>query len=142
MSDCKTTGASVWSASGCVCASISLSLWVRLSHCLVAVLSHCLCPTCHDLCNTYWLTGHGKGPWDGFGGTLKRMCRQNAVFESVVFKSVTDVARHIRDMFCSSDWAEKHGLDPKFTINQVVVFEAALGEITRCCSRKKVLAPN
>ena len=75
--------------------------------------------------------GHGKGPWDGFGGTLKRMCRQNALFLTVAFKTAADVAQHIRDMFCTPNWAEKHGLDSNYTINQVVVFEAALGEIER-----------
>ena len=75
--------------------------------------------------------GHGKGPWDGFGGTLKRMCRQNALFLTVVFKTASDVAQHIRDMFTTPDWAQKHGLDSNYTINQVVVFEAALGEVER-----------
>ena len=57
--------------------------------------------------------------------------RQNAVFQTVVFQTARDVAQHIRDMFCSVDWAEKHGLDSQFTINEVVVFEADIGQIER-----------
>jgi hypothetical protein len=75
--------------------------------------------------------GHGKGPWDGFGAVLKRICRRDAVDQQVELKSHADVAQHLRLRFESADWQEKHGLDSRYTINRVVIHQAGLGDIER-----------
>ena len=71
--------------------------------------------------------GHGKGPWDGFGGMLKRVMRRDTIDEKVVLKNSTDVAKYLRDRFECEDWKKKHDIDSNYEINQVAVFEAKLG---------------
>jgi hypothetical protein len=75
--------------------------------------------------------GHGKGPWDGFGGMLKRVMRRATTDEKVLLKSSADVVAFLRLRFCCEDWQEKHNLESNYTINEIVFFEAKMGDIDR-----------
>ena len=69
--------------------------------------------------------GHGKGPWDGLGGIIKRMLRQDTIdkklkSKSRIMKTPLDAVEHIKDRFCTEGWKEKH---KDMTINEFMVFE-------------------
>jgi hypothetical protein len=75
--------------------------------------------------------GHGKGPWDGFGAVLKRICRREVHDQKVQLKCAADVAKLLKERFEPLAWRDEHGLDSKYTINQVVIDEAGFGDIKR-----------
>jgi hypothetical protein len=75
--------------------------------------------------------GHGKGPWDGFGGLMKRVMRRDTIDENVVLLDYVQAAAHLRTRFCTELWQQKHGLDSKYTINKVSVIEAHSLDIDR-----------
>ena len=85
-------------------------------------------------CTTTWsfgCPGHGKGPWDGFGGCLKRVLRRDTIDQNIVIADFMTAAEHLRSRFCTDDWQEKHGLESNYTINLVQVFTAHTRDIDR-----------
>ena len=75
--------------------------------------------------------GHGKGPWDGFGGLLKRVMRRDTIDGNVVILDYVEAAQHLRRKFCTAGWQQKHGLDSRYTINKVSIFDAHSKGINR-----------
>jgi hypothetical protein len=49
----------------------------------------------------------------------------------VVLKDYKDVVKYLRDRFECDDWKQKHNLESNYTINEVVILEAASPEIHR-----------
>ena len=62
--------------------------------------------------------GHGKGPWDGFGGMLKRVMRRAIIDGGVVMRNGKDVYDFLVRRFCTEEWKRSHS---DYTINQIVV---------------------
>ena len=76
-------------------------------------------------CWSFGCPGHGKGPWDGLGGILKRMLRQDTIdkklkSDSGVLKTPLDAVQHLRARVCTEEWKEQHR---NMTINEIVVLE-------------------
>jgi hypothetical protein len=74
--------------------------------------------------------GHGKGPWDGIGGMMKRALRADTIKGKVILKTYTAVAAHLETKF-SDAWQEKHKVGTGYTINAVKVFVIDSSEIER-----------
>ena len=50
--------------------------------------------------------GHGKGPWDGLAGTIKRTMR-NRIFElELTLENAHEVFEHIKEYFGTETWAQ------------------------------------
>ena len=49
----------------------------------------------------------------------------------MVLKCFEAVAAHLRSRFCTEGWQEQHGLDSKYTINKVSIFDADSSAINR-----------
>ena len=75
--------------------------------------------------------GHGKGPWDGFGGLMKRVLRRDTIDNNIVISDFMVAAAHLRSRFCTKHWEKKHGLDSNYTINEVQIFTAHSKDIYR-----------
>ena len=75
--------------------------------------------------------GHGKGPWAGFGGLLKRVLRRDTIDQNVVLKCFQAVADHLESRFCTEGWQENHGLESRHTVNKVSIFRTDSSEIDR-----------
>jgi hypothetical protein len=75
--------------------------------------------------------GHGKGPWDGFGGVMKRIMRRDTINDNVVILDFVGAAEHLRSRLCTEDWQQKHGLDSRYTINKVLIFDSHSKDIDR-----------
>lgn len=63
--------------------------------------------------------GHGKGPWDGLGAVIKNKVTRDITNGLVEPKHALDVAKHVRQTFCTQQWLEEHA---RGTIKQMVVF--------------------
>ena len=70
--------------------------------------------------------GHGKGPWDGFGGMLKRVMRRAIIDGGVVMRNGKDVYEFLVKRFCTEEWTRSHS---DYTINQIVVQYAEQAEM-------------
>ena len=65
--------------------------------------------------------GHGKGPWDGLGGTLKSWLRREAESLPIdqVHRGPEDCAAALRSHFESAEWAREHAAGSRYKINQM-----------------------
>ncbi len=89
-------------------------------------------PTQNCQCTwSFGCPGHGKGPWDGFGGLMKRVMRRDTVDGNVILKNYAECAAHLRARFCTEMWQQTHGLESRYTINRVSVVEADVTDIDR-----------
>jgi len=52
--------------------------------------------------------GHGKGPWDGLAGTIKRTLRELIVERELNLRNEYEVFEQIRDFFDTEDWRADH----------------------------------
>ena len=67
--------------------------------------------------------GKGKGPWDGLGAMVKSKVRrditnQRCLTASKRIRSALEVAEHLRNLFSTRDWLQKH---MHMKINEIVV---------------------
>ena len=75
--------------------------------------------------------GHGKGPWDGLGGLMKRVLRSETIKLKVVLRTYQDVAAYLRLRFCNEDWLQKHKVGTGYKINCVKITEVDSNQIKR-----------
>lgn len=75
--------------------------------------------------------GHGKGPWDGIGGMMKRALRSATLKLQKIFKDYKQVAAYLFEKFEGGDWHDKHKVGSGFTINAVEVHQIPSSEIRK-----------
>ena len=81
-----------------------------------------------EIVHGHW---HGKGPWDGFGGLLKRVMRRDTINNNVVITDYVIPADHLRKRFCTGDCQQKHVFDSRYVINKVTVMDSHSNDIDR-----------
>ena len=62
---------------------------------------------------------------------MKRVMRRGTIDGNVVILDYIDAAEHLRSRFCTDGWQQTHGLDSKYTINEVSIFNSYSKDIDR-----------
>jgi hypothetical protein len=58
---------------------------------------------------TFGAPGHGKGPWDGFGGIIKNYIARRIISEGLTFQTEQDLYDYIKKCFDSFESVERFG---------------------------------